>query len=430
VTGPLPSANGSAAHTAPLPLPLPLPLAGVRVIELTTTVLGPYCGQLLAEFGADVVKVESPAGDINRTLSPGRSEGMSSQFLAFNSGKRSVVLDLKSASGLSAMRTLVAGADVFLHNMRPAAVRKLAIDYAALSAVNSRLVYCGLYGYSDRGEQGDQSAYDDIIQAAAGLAAQQGMPRGLPQYVVTTLCDKTVGLLGAYAICGALMVRDRTGAGQAVEVPMYEVMSGYTLQEQLGAYTFDPPIGPIGYPRTASPNRKPYRASDGFLAVMLLTDRQWELFLRAAGREDLITDHRFRSAAARTQNVDEVYAILEGLIAQRTVPEWLALCLPLGIPASPVRDVQEVAENEYLRSIEVIEAVDHPSEGAILRIRLPKMFSASGRASLLPAPRLGADTRDVLTETGLPATEVEQLTGHLHQPPADRAVAASRDESR
>lgn len=409
MTDSLPPANGSK----PVPVTAPLPLEGIRVVEVTTTVLGPYCGQMLAEFGADIVKIESPAGDINRTLSPGRSEAMSSQFLAFNSGKRSVVLDLKTAAGLAALRDLVARADVFLHNMRPAAVRKLGIDYAALSAVNSRLVYCGLYGYSDSGDQGDQPAYDDIIQAAVGLAAQQGLTQGLPQYVVTTLCDKTVGLLGAYAICGALMVRDRTGAGQAIEVPMYEVMSGYTLQEQLGAYTFDPPIGPIGYPRTASPNRKPYRASDGFLAIMLLTDRQWELFLRAAGREDLLSDYRFGSATARTEKVDEVYAILEGLIAERTVSEWLALCLPLGIPASPVRDVREVADSGYLRSIEVVEAVEHPSEGAIRRIRLPRLFSASGRASLRPAPRLGADTREVLAEAGLDPAEIERLAGSV-----------------
>ncbi len=210
-------------------------------MELTTTVLGPYCGQLLAEFGADIVKIESPAGDINRTLSAGRSEAMSAQFLAFNSGKRSVVLDLKSAGGMSALRTLVAGADVFLHNMRPAAIRKLGVDYATLSAISPRLVYCGMYGYSEHGAMAGQSAYDDIIQAAAGLASQQGMPRGLPEYVVTTLCDKTVGMLGAYAILGALIVRDRSGLGQAIEVPMYEVMSGYTLQEQLGPFTFEPP---------------------------------------------------------------------------------------------------------------------------------------------------------------------------------------------
>lgn len=404
----------------------PMPLAGVRVVELTTTVLGPYCGQLLAEFGADIVKVESPTGDINRRLSPGRSDGMSSQFLAFNSGKRSVVLDLKDADGLAALRTLVVDANVFLHNMRPTAVRKLGIDYASLRQLNPRLVYCGLYGYAENGPQGSQSAYDDIVQAAVGLAAQQGNPRRLPEYVVTTLCDKTVGLLGAYAISGALMVRDKTGVGQAIEVPMYEVMSGYTLQEQLGAYTFDPPTGPIGYARTASPNRRPYRASDGFLAIMLLTDRQWALFLGAAGRADLLTDRRFVSTIARTEHVDEVYAILEGIISGRSVAEWLALCTPLGIPVSPVRDVREVADDAYLREIEVIEALDHPTEGPILRVRLPTMFSESGRATLRPAPRLGEDTHDVLVEAGLLAEDIDRLIGPAAGRPVWTAIGQTR----
>lgn len=415
---PPPSANGSGQPQAPLPLD------GIRVVELTTTVLGPYCGQLLAEFGADIVKIESQAGDINRTLSAGRSEAMSAQFLAFNSGKRSVVLDLKSADGMSALQTLVARADVLLHNMRPAAIRRLGVDYDTLSAVNPRLVYCGLYGYSAHGAMAEHSAYDDIIQAASGLAAQQGQPRGLPEYIVTTLCDKTVGMLGAYAILGALMVRDRCGIGQAIEVPMYEVMSGYTLQEQLGPFTFDPPAGPIGYPRTASPNRKPYRASDGFVAVMLLTDRQWELFLSAAGRADLITDERFCSASARTAHVDEVYAILEELISTRTVAEWLAICLPLGIASSPVRDVQQVAEDDYLRAIDVVEAIEHPTEGPIIRVRLPVMLSASGRPALRPAPRLGADTRDVLTAAGLPEEQVEELSRNCASIPPAAAAAA------
>jgi crotonobetainyl-CoA:carnitine CoA-transferase CaiB-like acyl-CoA transferase/nitroreductase len=385
------------------------PLHGVRVVELSTTVLGPFCGLLLAELGADVIKIESPAGDVNRQLVEGRSPGMSSQFLNFNFGKRSAVFDLTHAPARQALGRVLASADVFFHNSRTAAVERLGLGYEQVRACRPDIVYCALLGFGNDSPYAGRPAYDDSIQAMSGLAALQGVGRGLPQYVVTTLCDKTVAQAAASAICAALVERERTGRGQAIEVPMYELMAAYALHEQLGQWTFDPPLGPIGYPRTLSPMRRPYRAQDGYISLTLITPSQWTAFFELAGRPEVLADARFSTASRRTANIDALFALVEEAVAARTVAEWLEVLGRAQIPAAAVATLEDVVLDPYLNSAGVLESSAHHTEGRLRRVRQPWRFSGAPPPPLRDAPRLGEDTRDVLREVGFDSAELADL---------------------
>lgn len=385
------------------------PLAGIRVVELSTTLLGPYCGQLLAELGADVIKVESLSGDVNRHLVPGRSEGMSPQFLNFNAGKRSLSLDLKDAASLAAMRRLLATSDVFLHNSRPAVIERLGLGPDAVRAVRPDIVYCCLTGFGSDSADSGRPAYDDIIQAISGMAHLQGYSRSTPDFVVSALCDKAVGLAGASVINAALLHRSRTGEGDTIEVPMYEFMAGFVLQEQLGARTFEPPLGPIGYPRTLSPNRRPYRAANGHLSVVAITDAQWVSLSDAIGRPDILTVPYPGHPGRAPKDLDAAMGIIETALTSRTVEEWVAVFGQVGVPVAAVRSMDDVADDPDLRRRAVIEEVTHPSEGAMLRVRQPTSFAGHRRTDLLPAPRLGQHNEELLLEAGLTIDEIRAL---------------------
>ncbi|MEE8247775.1 MAG: CoA transferase, partial [Alphaproteobacteria bacterium] len=262
------------------------PLEGIRVLDLTAYLLGPFGTQILGDLGAEVIKVEPPEGDIMRRLGPSRHDGMAAVFLNLNRNKRSIVLDLKRAAGREALLRLAVGADVFIHNMRPKAIAALDLGYAAVSAANPKIVYCGTYGYRHDGPYGDKPAFDDMIQGASGMAALVGRQSGEPGYVPTAFIDKTVGMAAAYAILAALFYRERSGEGQELEVPMLETMVQFIMVEHLYGLTFEPPLGGAGYPRMLAPQRRPYRTRDGHICILPYTDRQWRRFLELAGRPE------------------------------------------------------------------------------------------------------------------------------------------------
>lgn len=382
------------------------PLEGVRVLDLSTVFMGPYATLLLAGMGADVVKVEPLAGDIARHVGVGRSAGMGPVFLNANAGKRSVVLDLKSESGREALFRVVEGVDVFVHNLRPKPATRLGVDAEQVLARNPRCVHCSFRGFGD-GPYVDQPAYDDVVQAVAGVADVQG-GKGAPTYVATPMADKTVALAGVAAIVSALFRRERTGRGEAVVVPMFEFMASYLLLEQQGGKVFDPPTGPVGYARTASPHRRPYATKDGFLSVVVYTDAQWRRFFEIAGLSELGEDARFRTIGGRTGHTDELYAAVGEAMATRTSAEWLEVLKGADIPAMPVNTVDDLFDDEHLAATGFFEIVEHPSEGRLRQARFPLGFSA-GSAMVRPAPRLGQHTREVLTEHGLSVTEVDAL---------------------
>jgi len=282
------------------------PLAGVKVLELTSVVLGPWACQILGDMGAEVVKVEPPGGDSNRQLGPARHPGMAALYLTCNRNKRSVVLDLKQEAGRRAVLKLAALADVLVHNYRPAALARLGIDYPAVRAVNPRIVYCGTYGYGREGPYRDRSAYDDSIQSASGIAMLAEMLGEEPRYLPTIVADKTTAMAVVQAVLAALYHRERSGLGQEVEVPMYETLVAYVMAEHLFGHAFDPPEGPIGYTRLLSPNRRPFKTRDGYLAVLPYLNEHWKVFCDVAGRGDLAADPRFATLASRLQNIDAV----------------------------------------------------------------------------------------------------------------------------
>jgi crotonobetainyl-CoA:carnitine CoA-transferase CaiB-like acyl-CoA transferase len=374
------------------------PLAGVTVVDLTALVMGPYCTQIMADMGADVIKIEAPEGDNTRYISVGPAPGMSGVFANVNRGKRSVVLDLRSDAGKTALRALIGRADIFIHSMRSQAIAKLGFSYKDVAAINPAIVYTNCYGYSRRGPDGDRPAYDDTIQAECGLTAVQQMLTGEANFIGTILADKVTGLTALYATMMALFHRARTGTGQEVEIGMFETMASFMLVEHANGALFSPPLGPAHYPRAVAPNRRPYRTRDGYVAALIYNDKHWSLFIDAV-RPAWASDD-FATLAQRARQIDKVYGLLAETFKERTTQEWLDLLGKLEIPAAPLRTPDELFDNPHLKAIGFFETVDSP-HGPVRYPGVPAWFSHTPGHVAGPAPELGADTRDVLTELGL-----------------------------
>jgi len=373
----------------------PGPLAGVRVIDLTAMVMGPYCTQIMADMGADVIKVEPPAGDTTRYVSAAPEPGMSGVFVNVNRGKRSVVLDLRTGAGQDGLRALIERSDVFIHSMRAKAIAALGFGYPEVAAVNPSIVYTNCYGYGRRGPDADLTAYDDIIQAECGLPSVQEQLTGTASYVGTIIADKVSGLTALYATMMALFHRERTGEGQEVEVAMFETMASFMLVEHANGAMFSPPLGPAAYPRAVTPNRRPYRTRDGYLSALVYNDKQWSAFV-AAVRPPWAGEH-LATLEQRIPQLDAVYARLAETFAERTTQEWLDVLRPLGIPAAPVRTLDELFSNPHLNETGFFETVDTPN-GPVRFPGPPAWFSKTPGRIAGPAPRLGAHTAEIMDE--------------------------------
>ncbi len=385
------------------------PLDGIRVLDVSTTFLGPYCSMLMASLGAEVVKVESPVGDIARRVGPNGDVGMSGTFLVCNHGKRSISLDLKSSEGRAIMQDLARNSDVLVHNMRSDQARRFGLTYADLKSVNERIIVAGAQGYSDDDDQAGRPAYDDVIQAASGLAFLQGLPDGQPQYIKTIVADKTAALMLLLSVLAALHQQTKTGRGQQIDVAMEDVLVSYTLVEHLTGHVFVPPRGPAVYPRTVSKNRKPFRTKDGYVSAMMYTDRHWAAFFAAVGSKELAADSRYSDVSARTQNIDSLYGFVESVMIERTTSEWLQLLEKFDIPGGPVRSIDDVLTDDGLRERGVLRAFDHPSEGPVLLLGMPVDFGGVRPASDQEAPRLGEHSRAILRELGYAGARIDAL---------------------
>ncbi|ANN15853.1 hypothetical protein SD37_09480 [Amycolatopsis orientalis] len=372
------------------------PLEGLRVVDMSTTLMGPYCSLLLAQLGADVIKVERPSGDITRNIGDRAGYGLGEFYVNFNRGKRSVVLDLTASSDAGIFRRMIADADVFSHNLRPTSARTLGLAYDDLSPLNQGLVYCSMHGFDQRGPWRDKPAYDDTIQAAAGIATMQGgTADGVPTYVKSPIADKTVGVFALVGILAALHERAASGLGQEVSVPMYETMVAFNAVDQLGGTVFEPPLGPPGYARMESPHRRPYRTADGYLAVMVYTDRQWASFYRLVGREDLLADDRLLTIGGRTDNTDELYSLVADALTARTTDEWLEVLDSLDIPAAPVMGIEQIPTAAQTVASGIFESVDHPLLGRLRQPGMPVTFSRTPPREAAPAVVLGADSETI-----------------------------------
>ncbi|MBI1396230.1 MAG: CoA transferase [Betaproteobacteria bacterium] len=384
------------------------PLSGVKILDLTTVVMGPFATQILAELGADVIKVEPLEGDNMRHVGPMKTPGMGHLFVNLNRGKRALAVDLKQPEAREVILGLVRDADVLIYNIRPAAMARLGLGYEALRAINPRLVYVGTYGYSERGPNAGRAAYDDLIQGATGLAwlnSREG--EAPPGYVPVNMADRLTGLHAVYAVTSALFARERTGEGQSVEVPMFEAVAQFVLGDHLAGLSYVPPISGTGYARLK--HRRPYRTRDGWLCVLVYNDRQWRRFLEAVNRQDLVDDPRFASVGGRAAHIDEVYAFLAELLQTRTNAEWTTLLEATDIPVAPMNTVADLVTNEHLTGGGFFEREEHPTEGELRAPRTPTDWSATKPGPRRPAPRLGEHSADILREAGLDDARIADL---------------------
>ena len=401
------------------------PLAGVRVIDLTAVVLGPFATQTLGDMGAEVIKVETPEGDPTRQIGPARTPGMGSYFATLNRNKRSVVLDLKRAPARAALERLIAGADVLVHNMRLGAAARLGLDYPTLGPRYPRLIHAAATGFREGSSMAEYPAFDDLIQGMSGAAALNAGADGAPRYFPTVVVDKLTGQLLASMIGMALFHRERTGRGQAVHLPMMETMLSFLLVEHLWGATIDEPRRGMGYPRMLTPHRRPYATRDGFVSVICVSDAQWARVFRAIGREELIADPRFASIASRSDHVDALYGALAEGLTTRTTAEWLAILRPLDIPCGEASGLPALLENEYLRETGFFGLAEHPVEGRVRVPAIPARFSASPPSVRRLWPRLGEHTEEVLREAGYDAAEIAAIRGKRPAGPGPEAGRAA-----
>jgi crotonobetainyl-CoA:carnitine CoA-transferase CaiB-like acyl-CoA transferase len=367
------------------------PLDGVRIVDLSNMLMAPYATQILGDMGADVIKVEAPEGDPVRGIGPLRHPGMGAIFINCNRSKRSIVLDLKNPAGLAVVIDLLKQADVLVFNLRPQSMARLGLGYEAVSRINPRIIYTGLFGYGQAGPYAAKPAFDDLIQGAVAVPWLSHMADGgEPRYAPTAIVDRGVALWAVGQITAALYHRGRTGQGQKIDVPMFEMMASFVLGDHLSGQAFEPPLGAAGYPRMLNAHRHPYPTMDGFVCVMIYTDRHWRAFFKALGREEAFErDPRYRNMTARTENIVALYRELAELLLTRTTAEWLDLFNKADIPAMPLHTLESLLADEHLAATGFFSFDEHPSEGRLRQMAYPSTWSATQPQCSRPVPRLG-----------------------------------------
>lgn len=386
------------------------PLDDVRVLDMSTLMTGPLCGQILADYGADVIKLERPEGDAMRHAGPMRHAQMGPMYMHANRNKRSVCIDAKKPGAIATILKIAATCDVFLTNIRPAAMRRLGLAPEQLRQVRPDLIYVSIVGFGQGGPYAKKPVVDDVTQSASGMADMVRRYSGEPRYVPSVMADRVTGLSAAHAVIAALYQRTRTGRGQDIEVPMFETLAAFVMGDHLGGLSFDPPAGPTGYNRLITPHRRPFRTSDGYIGTSVYTNRQWKAFLGAIGQGDLYdSDPRFHDAAVRAGCYDEVYGMLGGIFAGNTTAYWLGVLEGCDIPCSPVRSVDELIHDPHLQAVGFFEEFDHPHEGRMRTMNVTSKWSDADMSIRRHAPKLGEQTREILAECGYVAEEIERL---------------------
>ncbi|MGB3290851.1 MAG: CoA transferase [Burkholderiaceae bacterium] len=389
------------------------PLDGIRILDLSSVVMGPYATQILGDLGADVIKVESPSGDNMRAVGPMRNPGMGAIYLHLNRNKRSAVLDLKTPDGREACLELAKTADVLLYNTRPQAMARLGLDYDAVCRVNPRIVYVGAYGFGNQGPYAGKPAYDDLIQGMTGIPALYHLNSGdVPRYAPLTLADRAVGMHVAIAMLAGVLRARASGQGQAIEIPMFETMAQLVLGDHLGGRTFDPPAGSTGYARLLVNHRRPYATSNGYVSVLIYNDKHWSRFFQLIGRPELQADPRYSTHTARAKHIDEAYSLVAGILADNSSEYWLRAFAQADIPAAPLYGVDDLIDDPHLRQVHMLRALQHPSEGAMHTPAPVGNYSGTPLSIRRPAPRLGEHTREILQEAGLRRELIDGIVQH------------------
>lgn len=387
------------------------PLSGLVVLDLTAVVLGPLCTQIMADLGATVIKVEGPEGDSTRQIGPMPEKGMGGAFFNLNRGKKGICLDLKRPAARDALLRMIPKVDVFVHSMRPQAIRRLQLDFESLRDINPQLIHCSAWGFGQDGPYGSKAAYDDIIQAASGLVALTEISTGTANYTPTVIADKVAGLTLLYSCLAALNHRHRTGQGMEVEVPMFEVMANFMLAEHISGAIFSPPKGPPVYARQVSRSRRPFATRDGRISVIVYTDKQWAAFGRLVGVNDLLARPGFSSLTERTANIDTVYEFLGQHLKQRDTAAWMTTLDEAGIPAMPVNSTADLYEDPHLKSVGMFQDAEDPDFGTLRYPRQPTRFNGKMPDVRHRAPRLGENTEELLASFGLTREEIAAAMG-------------------
>ena len=385
------------------------PLKGIKIIDASSILMVPYCTRLLADMGAEIIKIETLSGDNTRYIGPSVNKGMAAVFLNINRNKKSISVDLKSADGRLIIYKLIKKSDVFVSNIRKASLKKLKLTHSDFIKINPKIITANAVGFSSRGPYAGLPAFDDTIQAISGMAAYQETYSDQPSYTSGATADKVTGLMLGMTILSALYNREKNGEGAELEVPMMETMVDFTLVEHLYGYNFLPPKAPPVYPRQSSPNRKPYKTLDGYIAVLPYSDDQWLRFFSIINKENILKDPKFCSLESRNQNIDELYKILSEELKKRNTSFWIKKLREQDIPATKVNFPKDLFEDEHLVKTNFFKVQDHPTEGKLLYPRFPVEFNEDETAESLHAPSLGENSKEILTDLGYSEFEIESF---------------------
>ena len=386
-----------------------LPLEGVKVLDLTTVIMGPFTTQVLGDFGADIIKIEDPDGDMTRDIGPSKTSKMSSMFLGVNRNKRSLVLNLKKPEAKVALWKLIEGADIIVHNIRPQKIAALGFDPDTVLSKNPKIIYVGLHGYREDGPYGGLPAFDDVIQGQSGIAGAFETRDGKASLVPTVMADKSVGLMASTGLLAAYIQRLKTGKGSYLEVSMFEGMVGYTLIEHHYGATFVPPLDQIGYPRALSSNRKPYKSADGYICILPYTNQQWINFFKIIKRPELLKDKRYSSVKERSKDINFLYEIVGQSVINKTNKEWAELLKKYEIPHGLVNKLEDLKDDPHLKEVNFFRSYNHPTEGAL---EVPDSAFRFNRESLpvrRHQPKLGEHSNDILKEAGFKDDEIIKI---------------------
>ncbi|MBT4385905.1 MAG: CoA transferase [Betaproteobacteria bacterium] len=384
------------------------PLKGVKILDLTSVVMGPFATQILAELGAEVTKVESLKGDNMRDVGPMANPHMGHLHLHLNRGKKGVAVDLKHPSGIEVIKKLIKRSDVLIYNVRPQAMARLGLSYEEVSALNSKIIYLGAYGYSEKGPRAGKAAYDDLIQGGTGvpwLVSKGG--KETPRYVPLNFADRVTGLHAVYAVTSALYQREKSGRGQSIEIPMFETISHFVLGDHMAGLSFNPPIGPSGYERLK--HRRVYETKNGFICALVYNEAQWTRFWSAMNQPEMMKDPKFISHPARAENIGEIYDLLSEIIKKDTTDHWLMFFESVDVPVARMNAVDDLMSDEHLRETGFFIDEEHPTEGSLYATKTPSNWSHSTPDRVTPAPTLGQHTREVLRELSYDEAEIDAL---------------------